>query len=228
METKSLVEGKHVLAPRLWEDRLCWGGSDGGGGVFCSENTMLVVKWKDFYRFIFALCSLCVCVSVAGGTIGREHISPPLPWLPNSYEGGVAFHVFPVLLCLALNPFWKFPRRINEKSQPCSVWEPSLKVESCGEKYKQLFLFFVLLFCLLSPAPYFPFVRLRLSCAAFGDRPGHKCNPFMINEVAIAMTFPLSPPVRWGWGETLQKNKTKKKIHPPTFTAPLFVGLITG
>lgn len=156
METKSLVEGKHVLAPRLWEDRLCWGGSDGGGGVFCSENTMLVVKWKDFYRFIFALCSLCVCVSVAGGTIGREHISPPLPWLPNSYEGGVAFHVFPVLLCLALNPFWKFPRRINEKSQPCSVWEPSLKVESWGEKYKQLFLFFVLLFCLLSPLPIFP------------------------------------------------------------------------
>lgn len=38
------------------------GGSDGGGGVFCSENTMLVVKWKDFYRFIFALCSVCVCV----------------------------------------------------------------------------------------------------------------------------------------------------------------------
>lgn len=70
------------------------------------------------------------------------------------------------------------------------------------------------------PAPYFPFVRLRLSCAAFGDRPGHKCNPFMINEVAIAMTFPLSPPVRWGWGETLQKKKKKNSstnIHSTPF-----------
>lgn len=159
-------------------------------------------------------------MSVAGGTIGREHISPPLPWLPNSYEGGVAFHVFPVLLCLALNPFWKFPRRINEKSQPCSVWEPSLKVESWGEKYKQLFLFFVLLFCLLSPAPYFPFVRLRLSCAAFGDRPGHKCNPFMINEVAIAMTFPPLSSSKMGVGGNFTKKKKRNSstnVHSTPF-----------
>lgn len=109
-----------------------------------------------------------VYVSVWGGDTGREHRAAqapswsPLPlkgqWLPNCYEGGVVFHVFPVLLFLALNPFWKFPGEQRRRASQVPFVSPlqRWKVEA---KDKQPFLCPELLFFFhsSSPLPCFSF-----------------------------------------------------------------------
>ena len=129
-------------------------------------------------------------------------------------------------LCFCFWPWTHFESSLENKwggrarapfVSPLQRW----KVEA---KDKQPFLFPKFFFILPSPLPCYSFVcvcvcvRLclcGLSCSAFGVGPCHKCNPFMINEVAIAMTFPSLSSNEMGAG-ILQEKKTT--IHSPLTT----------
>lgn len=124
-----------------------------------------------------------------------------------------------MLLFLALNPFWKFPgeqtRRASQAPfvSPLQRWKVEAKDKQpflCPELLTFFFSFF------FSPLPCFSFqfgvCMCGLSCSAIGVGPCHKWNPFMINEVTIAMTFPSL--LQWdGGGGSFREKKKKRNYH---------------
>lgn len=110
----------------------------------------------------------------------------------------------------------KVPWRASEESEPSLLWR--WKVEA---KDKQPILCPELLFSFhFSRCPVFlcslcvcvhVFV---LSGSATGVGPRHKWNPFMINEVAIVMTFP--PLLQWDGGRGILQEKLHSQHYPPS------------
>lgn len=118
----------------------------------------LGLRGKDPRRTCFAWEE---SVSVEGGDTGRENSATqaqswsPLPLkgqrLPNSYEGGVVFHVFPVLLFLALNPFWKFPGEQRRRASQVPFVSPLQRWKVEAKDKKPFLCPELLFFILLSP-----------------------------------------------------------------------------